>query len=1762
MNNDTVIGSNEENVTQELPNDKPLTAEELRRAEIEQHAVDEETPPSKSREEGVSLGQGGFGRVDEHSGTFGYNVPVFVPEPHHGGPGPTLSLVYNSRASGMHSFVAAGWRLMLGQIERNAPDTQTFPNFRNNQGVKTPTDSFILELNGQSYTLVRMQRRNERGQSDNNVFVAKSEGPFIEAIRYLKKDAPDPDSAEPEIDHWLVRTADGLVCRFGVPGIAGGTQVAGQLRNKVWHLRSIEDPYGRRIEYEYALSENSEFPDDIKLSRPTRVKSGMLGADNAWDSQVEFVYSQKGADPEFGFYEVKPESSTGRKDANSCFVWDRLEEINTYIKDTQGEKQLIRRIVLSASKNDLRVFQVDQIDELSYDLDGNKDKTATLPPHRFIYTTTGAANPAMMQAITEPLGRRMELSYGNASLIDEGDEGAKGLEGVLLVTSQLEIAGEQRWQKDYRYFNGLMVGTREYRGHQQVHVHDRVTGQYIETHLEMSGVHHGRVKHKIIYEHFDPVAKVGRGMISEIENRWMALDYGAGRFRPFVQRSVVRGYAEDGVTVLSTKITEIPEKSSDTEGEPPLWRYAVDQFGNVKEQIESIYTGPEKDNALLLRTRTTNDYFNRLVAEHRFVGLPTRVRKEAEDGSTQGQPQLLELTTSRYNYHGQEIEKRTFFTADKAQLTTTEYHPEIGKKARSYRYNGTQPLLEEELDYFESGPYRFLPRQEINAKGQAKQYLEYDLRFREPTLVVDIDGMVQQTHYDGLARPVEEVYEGHQRLRARGGKDSVQRIFTVTGEELSIKTIHVHTGSESIQYFDILNREWKKVEPGFQGRPIIDSETEYDLATREPKRVAEPHFADEPAPGYSEHEYDAARQRLTRIVHSNGQVERREHDGLRTITYQDVYLREPDGRVGNLLYTRVAEDLTKDAAGREVLRAQGKEGAANRYELFYRYDLASRPVEVSDNLGVSLLRIDYGARLDDKVAEEIDVSIGRVVTAYDGLGRLIEVRHGGDSGHIRRVRYDELDRIVHQTDEDLLSGSRREIENLYDGEPNGVGKLAEQKVRETSDLGNYQHRKQFFYDDFGYPRLEQQAWDIDWPGLGIKRELELRTELEHNGQKAGRLERITHPPIDGLGGGSVNYRYDDRSGLLIGIELDGQTLWENPEGRYTALDKIETARLGNGLTTHFDYEPESGVVNRIRVLRAATELVEMRLAHDSAGNVRQRTIRAADEEGLLPASDTRYGYDDKGQLVSLTEGDAEEGFDYLANGSRDRHRHPDGDTRYSYDPVAVHQARSLEGRLNRALSHDALGNVILDVDQVTANQRRFDWNPANKVQQAHILDPQGETLRQLCYGYGADDRRVLFYDSDSSRLVLYADDELEVEWGTEEGAAKTSLHVMNGDRRTATREHDAQAASLYYYYRDHLESVALVFDDDGRVAGATSYDPFGAVRQQSGSAQPNILFTGHRADLVDSHGFDHYDFGARLYDPVIGMFLSPDSEDDEDNAAFGHNRYVYVNNNPLSHIDPSGHGSWDLWNNPITDLVLNRKAGDFVLNNTQFIGRNTSNFAAGAGDVVSLGVTNKVRESMDTNSVVDKDSGVYTAGQVTGGLILAGNVPGLIKGGTALASKAAPYVYSMGTKTVGAVSALGVMGHRMLTRFGQASVRFAQGTVARVQDYWNRGSQFTQYYRALTQRGRDVYEAGQRTFSNAFFRNRIPEVFTRELTSPKWQTAQTALRGQWLQKHHPIRSRIPMPQDLLNLWRTWGSGPTQKSRDLVSRVWGYFGGGK
>jgi RHS repeat-associated protein len=111
-----------------------------------------------------------------------------------------------------------------------------------------------------------------------------------------------------------------------------------------------------------------------------------------------------------------------------------------------------------------------------------------------------------------------------------------------------------------------------------------------------------------------------------------------------------------------------------------------------------------------------------------------------------------------------------------------------------------------------------------------------------------------------------------------------------------------------------------------------------------------------------------------------------------------------------------------------------------------------------------------------------------------------------------------------------------------------------------------------------------------------------------------------------------------------------------------------------------------------------------------------------------------------------------------------------------------------------------------------------------------------------------------------------------------------------------------QAGTVTYLHGDHLGSTSLTTDAGGAVTARVLYYPYGEERYREGALQTDYQFTGQRRE-----GFGLYDYQARFYDHALGRFISADTIVPGTENPQSWNRYAYVLNNPMLHVDPTGH---------------------------------------------------------------------------------------------------------------------------------------------------------------------------------------------------------------------------------------------------------------
>ena len=139
---------------------------------------------------------------------------------------------------------------------------------------------------------------------------------------------------------------------------------------------------------------------------------------------------------------------------------------------------------------------------------------------------------------------------------------------------------------------------------------------------------------------------------------------------------------------------------------------------------------------------------------------------------------------------------------------------------------------------------------------------------------------------------------------------------------------------------------------------------------------------------------------------------------------------------------------------------------------------------------------------------------------------------------------------------------------------------------------------------------------------------------------------------------------------------------------------------------------------------------------------------------------------------------------------------------------------------------------------------------------------------------------------------------------------------LAGDAYTApaamVRDYGSGSWQLRHILRDNQGSIVAIADTAGNVLERNDYDPWGVLRQPqtqtpySPGEAPELLlgrgYCGHE-HLTE---FGLINMNARLFDPALCRFLSPDPIIQAPDNSQNFNRYTYCLNNPLKYIDPSG----------------------------------------------------------------------------------------------------------------------------------------------------------------------------------------------------------------------------------------------------------------
>ena len=226
--------------------------------------------------------------------------------------------------------------------------------------------------------------------------------------------------------------------------------------------------------------------------------------------------------------------------------------------------------------------------------------------------------------------------------------------------------------------------------------------------------------------------------------------------------------------------------------------------------------------------------------------------------------------------------------------------------------------------------------------------------------------------------------------------------------------------------------------------------------------------------------------------------------------------------------------------------------------------------------------------------------------------------------------------------------------------------------------------------------------------------------------------------------------------------------------------------------------------------------------------------------------------------------------------------------------VRPHAVQSITG-VSGTFAYDANGNMLSSPYGRTQTWTSFDMP---------LVLGQGASSSQFLYG--PEHQRVKQVRSDGT-TIWYAG-HIEVETTASQTKVKTYWPQGLGletDIGGATQE--------LWTHADRLGSIVAISDINGTLQVQDAFDAWGLRRNIDGTAASapivetvdNKGFTGQ--EMLDQLSLVH--LNGRVYDPLLGKFMSADPHVTDPANGQNYNRYSYVLNNPTNSVDPTGFDS-------------------------------------------------------------------------------------------------------------------------------------------------------------------------------------------------------------------------------------------------------------
>ncbi len=416
----------------------------------------------------------------------------------------------------------------------------------------------------------------------------------------------------------------------------------------------------------------------------------------------------------------------------------------------------------------------------------------------------------------------------------------------------------------------------------------------------------------------------------------------------------------------------------------------------------------------------------------------------------------------------------------------------------------------------------------------------------------------------------------------------------------------------------------------------------------------------------------------------------------------------------------------------------------------------------------------------------------------------------------------------------------------------------------------------------------------------------------------GSLQYVTYPTSTAaVTNSKVKVEYVYSHGQLQTVRdgyAAGSVYWQANDT--DAAGRIRSETFGNGVSSTSTYDQIDGLI-RSRTSGPGNAVQNVSYQWDPMGNLNQRqdlatnltesfiydALNRVNTSTLNGVQNLSVTYDAAGLGNILTKTGMSGSYDYTTNQVGCTY------TGLTAQPHAVRNAGGV------AYCYDMNGNMISRGGQATI---WYSYNLPNQINKTVATYAQ--------FWYGAGRNRYKQVSVTASGQSMPAGTETTIYVGglfqrvtKPSGVVEYQHTILAGSEAVAIKNLRSTGVNdVRYLHKDHLGGVDTITKEAGVVVTRLSYDAYGKRRDAGTWAGTPGTTTWTTIAGVTHRGFTYHEhldnvdlihMNGRVYDPVLGRFLSADSIIQAPLMSQSLNRYSYVMNNPLSAVDPSGN-SW------------------------------------------------------------------------------------------------------------------------------------------------------------------------------------------------------------------------------------------------------------